>query len=170
MMKTPDLSHCAQLVHRHDGDRFLLALFVPEPAREQLLALYALRVELAHIKRAAREEMLGHIRHAWWSEALEALAEGKGPRGHPVLSELERSPLSAAELAPLSDAYREAFPDMPVVDELMDALSLTLLERACPQAIAHWKKAHGVIARHRKKWGQGGNSWLRVKLLLAGIF
>src|SRR5882724_8075260 len=79
------LSHCAEEIRRHDRDRFLAALFVPVEQREALFAACALNIELARIRTAVSEEMLGHIRQAWWEEAVEALYVGAPPRGQPVL-------------------------------------------------------------------------------------
>lgn len=67
-----------------DHDRFLTALFAPDPARTHLFALYAFNVELARIRQLVSEPLLGEIRLQWWREAI-ASAYGEGlPRAHPV--------------------------------------------------------------------------------------
>src|SRR5579864_8087467 len=104
------LSYCAQEVYRHDRDRFLLSLFVPTVRRETLLALYALNVELARVHAAISEEMIGHIRYAWWQEALEALYAGGRISGHPVLEALAPAihggHIPSEALMPLVESYR----------------------------------------------------------------
>jgi len=70
--------YTAQAVYDHNRDRFYQCLFVPQEAREALYAVLALDVELAHIRRAAKEEVMGHMRHAWWQES----------RGAPVLTQV----------------------------------------------------------------------------------
>ena len=69
--------YCADLVRRLDYDRFLMSLFVPQTERPALLAVCALNAELAQVRSLVSEEMIGHIRLAWWQEALEA---GAAPR------------------------------------------------------------------------------------------
>ncbi len=49
-----------------------LALFAPADRREALFALYAFNYEIARIREAVREEMLGRIRLQWWREVVEA--------------------------------------------------------------------------------------------------
>lgn len=94
-----------------DRDRFLAALFAPEPQRRGLLALLAFDHELARTRTVTREPMLSRIRLQWWREAVgEAAGEGK-PRAQPVvdsLSETIRShALPASGLIDLIDAREE---------------------------------------------------------------
>jgi len=165
------LSHCAQEVYAHDRDRFLLSLFVPAREREALLALYALNVELARIHDKISEEMIGHVRYAWWQEALEALYEGQPARGQPVLEALV--PVIAAGylpremLMPLVEKYREHFPELPPeIDSMMEQISLHLLHSLCPGAEPHWRRAQGIITKHRGRYGQCRNGWMSFKLLI----
>ncbi len=76
----------AELVRRHDPDRFLTALFAPEPRRPALFALYALNHELARAREVASEPMLALIRLQWWREVI-AGAE----RRHEVATPLSRA-------------------------------------------------------------------------------
>lgn len=72
-----------------DPDRWLAARFVGDAqARADLMALYALNHVLSRIASQVSEEMLGHIRLAWWREAIEELAAGKAARAHPVVEAL----------------------------------------------------------------------------------
>jgi len=165
------LSYCGQEVRRHDRDRFLLSLFVPAGPREDLLAVYALNVELAHIRRAVREEMLGHIRHAWWEEAVEALYVGAPPREQPVLQALapliKEGHLPHDALFPLVEEYRRHFPAPPPdIDVRLEALSVMLLQRICPDALPDWRRANDIITKHRARYGARWNGWLAFKLLL----
>lgn len=172
-MPTPPLSYCADLVKRHDRDRFMLSLFVAADAREALLALYALNVELAHVRIAVREEMIGHIRYAWWQETMEKLYAGAAPHGHPTLSALlpliEAGALPQEAVMPLIESYRTHFPDPPPdADARLAELSQGLLQVLSPASALHWVNAQRIIARHRKRYGAGGNGWLALRLLLAG--
>jgi 15-cis-phytoene synthase len=79
----------AELVRRHDPDRFLTALFAPAEKRDALLALYAFNHELARAREVVSEPPLALIRLQWWREVVEG-----APRRHEVAE-----PLSAAVAA-----------------------------------------------------------------------
>src|SRR5437764_15444811 len=111
--RAPEASHRYVLdeVRRVDRDRFLGALFAPEPARSDLLALLAFDHELARTRTVAREPMLARIRLQWWREAVaEAAGTGK-PRAQPTVESLSetvrRVALPPDKLAALIDAREE---------------------------------------------------------------
>lgn len=79
-MATPTLSPCARQVQRYDNDRFLCDLFAPPAEREGLAALHAFNLEVARIREAVREPLLGQIRLRWWGETLDAIYDGRPPR------------------------------------------------------------------------------------------
>ena len=168
MRNTNNLSYAAKEVYAHDSARYLLSLFVAEPAREKLLTLYALNSELAGIHRAVREEMIGHIRYAWWQEIIEGLYDGTVRAGHPISEALAPIIVSGilpqAELMKLVEAYRSTYPQMPDVNAIIENLSLILLRALKPESIPAFQKASNIIARHK-----GGKAWLSLKLLLAGF-
>jgi phytoene synthase len=98
-------------VRRADRDRFLAALFAPEPQRRGLLALLAFDHELARTRTVAREPMLARIRLEWWREAVaEAAGEGQ-PRAQPVVESLSeivrRHGLPRQRMVDLIDAREE---------------------------------------------------------------
>ena len=98
-------------VRRTDRDRFLGALFAPEPARADLLAILAFDHELARTRTVTREPMLARIRLEWWREAVaEAAGSGK-PRAQPVVESLSetvrRRGLAPERLLALIDAREE---------------------------------------------------------------
>ena len=94
-----------------DRDRFLAALFAPEPQRRGLLALLAFDHELARTRTVTREPMLARIRLEWWREAVaEAAGEGK-PRAQPIVESLSetvrRHGLPQQRMLDLIDAREE---------------------------------------------------------------
>ena len=98
-------------VRRADRDRFLAALFAPEPARADLLAVLAFDHELARTRTVTREPMLARIRLEWWREAVaEAAGSGK-PRAQPIVESLSetvrRRGLAPERLLALIDAREE---------------------------------------------------------------
>jgi hypothetical protein len=168
----PALSYSAHEVYTHDRDRFCLSLFVPASQRESLLAVYALNVELLKIRGTVKEEMIGHIRYAWWQEAVEGLYAGERRQGQPVLEAL--APLVALlpkeMLMPLLEQYREHFPELPSdADRILEDISLVMIRTLCPQAEIPWHRANAIIVKHRHTHGNKWRSWLVLKLLLAGI-
>jgi phytoene/squalene synthetase len=73
------------LVRGGDYDRFLAIQLAPKAKRADLYAVTALHVEVARIAESVSEPLIGHIRLAWWREALEEMIAGKPARSHPVL-------------------------------------------------------------------------------------
>lgn len=165
-------SHIADLVRAHDRELYALALLAPENARSGLLALYALDADLAHIRHRVKEEMIGHIRYAWWRETLEKCYTGSPRQGHPVLEALQPMLPHIPEtlLQTLVAAYAETFPEPPKnAEKALEALSLQWLSVTAPQAQKKWKKSVAIWRRHRERHGQHLRSWLLVKLLLSSL-
>ncbi len=76
-------------VRRDDPDRWLASRFVAdEAARADVIAVYALELELARVPLVAHEPIMAEIRLTWWREAIEEIFAGKATRGHPVLTAL----------------------------------------------------------------------------------
>ncbi len=157
------LSYCAGLVRRHDHDRFLTALFAPEPVRGHLWPLYAFNIEIARIRELVSEPLLGEIRLQWWREGIDAIYAGHGVRTHPVLEALEVAVhLCALPRRPfdsLIDAHTEDFsPNSPSsLEELenhADAASAGLMRLAMEIAGA---QAPDAAIRHAGiGWGLTG--------------
>jgi phytoene/squalene synthetase len=109
----PAASHryVLDLVRGSDRDRFLGALFAPEPARADLLALLAFNHELARTRSVTREPMLARIRLEWWREAGAEAAGAGTPRAQPVVESLSetmrRHSLRPQDLIALIDAREE---------------------------------------------------------------
>lgn len=82
------LSYCADQVRRYDPDRFLTALYSPADRRDDVLTLYAFNLEIAKIREAVSEPMLGEIRLQWWREAIEEAYAGRPVRKHGVAEPL----------------------------------------------------------------------------------
>ncbi len=101
MLSRP-LSSCAEIVRRHDPDRFLTALFAPPSMRETLFVLYAVNHELARAREVVSNPMLALIRLQWWRE----VAEGARPRHEvagPLGETLDEGRLDAADVLAMID-------------------------------------------------------------------
>jgi phytoene/squalene synthetase len=109
----PAASHAyvLDLVRNADRDRFLGALFAPEPARSDLLALLAFDHELARTRSVTREPMLARIRLEWWREAVAEAAGTAKPRAQPIVESLSetirRHHMATREFVALIDAREE---------------------------------------------------------------
>jgi phytoene synthase len=110
-------AHCAELVRKFDRDRFLAALFAPEPQRDALFALYAFNAEVARVREVAREPLPGEIRLQWWSDVLcgERREEANAnPVAAALLNAIERHGLAPGELVDLIEARRFDLYDEPM--------------------------------------------------------
>jgi len=144
------LSYCAEQVRRYDHDRFLTALFAPQPRRDDLLALYAFNLELAKIRETVTEPMLGRIRLQWWRETLDGFSNGT-VRAHavaePLAETVRRHHLPAAQLQRLVDGREHDIEPEPPADlaaledyaaatsSTLVALALTVLDGGHPVAL-----------------------------------
>jgi len=145
-----NLAYCKNLVKTQDYPRFLQCAFLPEALQVVAYSYYALDAELRHIHQHVTEEMIGHIRYAWWSESVEALPIA---RQHPVLMALSQTSIDQSILVKLVESYREIYPGMP-----LDAPELVIEN-------ARWQKAGHIIAKHRARHEKNARLWLIVKLL-----
>ncbi len=134
------------LVRGADRERFLAALFAPEPQRGGLLALLAFDHELARTRSVTKEPMLARIRLEWWREAMaEAVGIGK-PRAQPIVDVLgetvRRHGLALESLVRLIDAREEEIEgplDVMVAGHALADLELAVLgvEDAVSRQAAH---------------------------------
>jgi len=100
-----------ELVRSADRDRFLAALFAPEPARRGLLAMLAFDHELARTRLVTSEPLLARIRLQWWREAANEAAGSQRPRAQPIVESLSettrRHGITASQLVALIDAREQ---------------------------------------------------------------
>jgi len=64
------VDHIADLVKRHDSDRFLACLLAPSEHRDALLLLSAFHHEIARAREVVSQPMLALIRLQWWRETV----------------------------------------------------------------------------------------------------
>ncbi len=126
------LSYCARQVRRLDNDRFLCALFAPADRREALFALYAFNLEVARIREAVSEPLVGQIRLQWWREALDGICTGKPPHHHVAV--------------PLAEAVGRFGLDRAPFERLLDARAFDLEDRAPADLEALVAYAEGTSA------------------------
>lgn len=115
-----DLAYCADQVRQGDPDRFAAAMLAPMPLRGHLLALYAFNLELARLREAVREPMLGEIRLQWWRDAVAECFEGSPRRHqivHPLAATIQACDLPRAPLLAMIDLRARDLDELPPADE-----------------------------------------------------
>ena len=105
-------------VRAADIDRWLSSRFVAdEPARADLIALYAFEAELMAIPTRVTQPMLAEMRYRWWADQMDGVFAGEPRKGHPVLEALagvvqrrglDRAPLDALIEAHIGRVHGEA--------------------------------------------------------------
>lgn len=75
---------CAEIVRRHDRERYLVSLFAPPERRDGLFAILAANHEIAKTAEVVSDPTIGLIRLQWWREAFDGIEAGK-PRAHEVV-------------------------------------------------------------------------------------
>jgi phytoene synthase len=129
------VEYCRDLVRRHDRDRYVASLFVPDDLRAPLWGLYAFNHELAKIRDVVREPSAGELRLAWWREVIGAMGSDRAV-DHPVVQVLARACVPhqwpQPALLDLIEARRLDLYDDPVsslseLERYLDATSSALL-------------------------------------------
>lgn len=161
-----------------DPDRWLSARLIADPAaRRDVLALYAFEDAIRSIAGAVSTPMLGEIRFAWWSEAVDEIAAGKPARSHPVLTaiapllargRLRPEPLHRLITARHADLDTDPFPDEAALNRfLADAYAAPmqaaadLLDPAGDAKLFATGRAWGLasLIRDTPRWTAAGRRW-----------
>lgn len=161
------------LVRTSRRDQFLAAMFLPPALREVVINIYALDIELEHVHHVVKEEMMGHIRYAWWQEAIEQLINEGTARPQPLLQTFVKLSTPLDFLLPIVTAYREHYPNPPAQIEkiIQEAVEKLICHPALVAGYGNtnknkkWQKATNLIHNHRSKHGDKHNNWLLMKLL-----
>lgn len=152
------------LVRRVDADRWLASRFAPAPVRARLTAIYAVNYEIARTAETVREPGIGHIRLAWWREALQEIAHGAAPRAHPVLEAYAAAASLVSLPAPAWDAMIEAreldfaaapFASWADVDTYLDATAGNVMRLALAACGAPHAEQR-LVAQAARAWGYAG--------------
>ena len=78
-------------IRLREGERslFLCSLFLPEPYRSAVIALYTFNLEITRIRGLINEPLAGQLRLKWWYDAVESMGAGE-ISNHPVIREIEQ--------------------------------------------------------------------------------
>lgn len=96
-------------LQREDEDRWLSSRYAPLDARQKLVALYGLNLELAKVRTIVREPGIGAIRFQWWRDAIGEIAAGTPPRKHDVVLAVASVGLKTKMCLDLIDGHEKAF-------------------------------------------------------------
>lgn len=133
------ISYCADLVQKHDPDRFMTVMLAPTDRRAGLASLYAFNLEVAKTREAVSEGMIGDIRLQWWRDAIEECFSGKHPRRHAVVEalaetirrhDLPRGPFDVLIDTRAQDLYEDPPADMEAFNTYIEGTSVTLADLA----------------------------------------
>jgi len=108
--------HIMRLVREADPDRYLSALYAPEPKRADLLALYAFNAETASVRNRISEALPGEIRLQWWRDTLIAGEATGNPVADTLIDAIERHKLPLAAFENYLDARIFDLYDDPIAD------------------------------------------------------
>jgi phytoene synthase len=115
-------SPVAELVRRHDPDRYFVTLLAPEAHRRTLFTLYAFNNELARAREVASEPGLALIRLQWWREVVEGQMKAHEV-ATPVQAALAEGRLDASDLLEMiASRERDAEGDIMTLTEWRDWL------------------------------------------------
>lgn len=162
---------CAREVRVHDRDRYLCALFAPADARPALLALAAFNLELARVREAVSEPLLGEIRLQWWRDAVAGIYAGEAA-AHPVAlaladavasHDLTRAHLDRLVDARALDLTEEPPADLAALEDYAEGTAASLVSLGCEALGVRAPAAHAA-ARHV------GIAWALVGLVRAVPF
>ena len=126
-------------MRRDDPDRWLASLFMPQEARPHVHAVLAFNLEVARVREAVTEPMLGEIRLQWWRDALEGAPSGDvaaNPVAAALIDTIARFELPKDHFLELLDARAFDLYDDPMetVAQLEAYCRATCLERVLPDA------------------------------------
>lgn len=149
----------ARAVREADPDRYFTVLLAPRAARDTLLSLYLLDIELARSAVAASEPMLCLIRIAWWRERVEGLP-GSAHDGPPLLAALAAlvaaGTATPSELAALADGWP------PLVETAEDPAALDA--HCCARGGALFDLAARILSGGTSPaLHQAGHVWARAE-------
>jgi phytoene synthase len=160
-------------VRRAEPDLWLSSRLVSRPeARAELIALYAVHVELANVAGQVSNALAGEIRLAWWREEVGALSASR-VLGHPALNALKLAPsLDLIALDGMIEARHAELEPRPFNDEAallayLDGVDGGLMRAAAnllsPGAASGARIAHAWgwarLLCERSAWRAKGRDW-----------
>lgn len=166
-------------LRRRDPDRWLSARLIADPvARRGVLALYAFEDAIRSVAGAVTNPLLGEMRFAWWSEAVEGMAAGRPLRAHPALlgiaplvaeGRVKPEPLLALIGARLADLDPAPFADDAALDRFLEgayaapmragAALLDPSARAAPLTATGRAWGLASLLRDSPRWSAAGRRW-----------
>ncbi len=165
------MTDLAQRLRDTDPDRHAMAMLAPAFARDRLVTLYALNLELARTALGARDPMIAEIRVQWWIDRLSALSHAPPPP-HELLTPLHAAwGAAGADFAALADARRrdaaqEPFADTDALRDYVRATSGVLMSAAA-RAVDMPAGAAGAV--DAQAFGAGLAAWFGAEAALTPL-
>jgi len=157
-----------RLVKAGDPDRFLSAQATPQDQRAEIMAIYALNLEIARAPWASQEPLVAQMRLRWWGDAIAGIYQGKSPDSHEILPALceviydHNLPQNLFETlidARHFDLYSDPHETQEAFDSYINATSGTAMELAA-RVLGATPEALKVIKEY--SYGVGVASLLRA--------
>lgn len=137
-------------------------MLAPAPTRPLTAAVIAFEWELEQIAYKVSEEMLAHIRFAWWREAVDMLKDNACNRAHPVLDALKqqvgKQPAIISALYERIDVQQHAYQHVVDAHAPLDTLESliptlqALISLTAPEQAESWaRKARKIHALSQKR-------------------
>jgi len=141
------LDYCRQLARSNAYGEYVCMLTLKPASRRRVLPLIALDAELRQVAAKVREEMLAHIRYAWWRENIVAK---KAPE-HPVLQALAGAGAAQESLAHMIDEAQTAWPKIADTHAALHAAVMASLDASGQE---RWQRGLQIVEKHgqSKKW------------------
>ena len=151
-------AQCFDLARAGDPDRWLASLYWPETARRHVHALLAFSLEIARVREAVSQPMLGEMRYQWWRDAIANEAPGGNPLAEALLDTIKRfnlgseMPLALIE-ARSFDLYDDPMPSEAALENYLRDTAAALFQafarilapgRLPPRAVEAAGRAEGL--------------------------
>ena len=151
-------AHCFEAARAGDPDRWLASLYWPAEARPHVHALLAFAAEIARVREAVSQPMLGEMRYQWWRDAIAAEAPGGNPLADALFDTMRRfnlgheMPLALIE-ARSFDLYDDPMPSEAALENYLRDTAAALFQafsrvlapgRLPPRAVEAAGRAEGL--------------------------
>ncbi len=126
-------AQCFDVARAGDPDRWLASLYWPAEARRHVHALLAFSVEIARVREAVSQPMLGEMRFQWWRDAIANEAPGGNPLAEALIDTLQRfnlgrdMPLALIE-ARSFDLYDDPMPSEAALENYVGNTTANLFQ------------------------------------------
>lgn len=96
-----------QLLQETEPDLLLILPFAPSDCSHKICAVFIIFFDCYYTCSTSNEAILAKIKLTWWRERLEEILQGKTPRPHPALLELNQNLSALSQLKEIIDIFED---------------------------------------------------------------